>query len=152
MKKLIFGLLFLALAITTQAQSPFKGFFKPVATNPVFTNQSAILGGGTGVWLFRPSVSLTAVAVQFGGAQPVVQSLSSVGTGVSYGNFTQINGQPYCNYSVNAILLTSVKIDGVTSPKFGAAITADAFNKLVGAGVGFVDNHFLFLTSISISF
>ena len=151
MKNFILGSLLLTFAITINAQSPFKGFFKPVSTNLVFANQSAILGG-TDIWLFRPSISLTAVAVQFGGGQPVMQTLSSVGTGISYGNFTQIDGKPYCNYSVNVALLTQIKIDGVTSANFGAALTGDVFNKLIGAGVGYIDKHVLLLTSVSISF
>lgn len=81
-----------------------------------------------------------------------MQTLSSVGTGVSYGNFTQVNGQPYCNYSLNAALLTQIKLDGVTSTNFGAAITGDVFNKFIGAGVGYIDKHVLFLTSVSVSF
>jgi hypothetical protein len=63
-----------------------------------------------------------------------------------------VDGKAYCNYSVNACLLTEVSLSGEISTSFGAAITADVFNKIIGAGVGYLDKHPMLLLTVSYSF
>jgi hypothetical protein len=131
---------------------PWKGFFKPVSTVlPKTYSASLSATAATSEWLFRPSVTVTAYAIQFG-PQAQSQSLSSVGTGISYGNFSQVNGQAYCNYSFNALLLTRINIGGQTSTTFGAALTGDVFNKIIGLGIGYINNKAMLLTTLSYSF
>lgn len=147
---LVFGFIIGGLC---QAQAPFKGFFKPVGQNQVFKTQKAIFGGESkGVWLFRPSVTLTALAIDLKQSNPISQSLSSVGTGVSYGNFSTVDNKPYCNYSVNALFLTQVKLGEQTVTTFGAAVTVDVFNKFIGLGVGYINKDPMIMTTISTSF
>jgi hypothetical protein len=154
MKKLIIITILACMTFFIQAQtSPFKGFFKP-AKEVVQTNYmvSSDVNAATSHWVFRPSLTLTAVAIQLGGSQPLSQSLKSVGTGISYANFSVVNGNPYCNYSLNASLLTQIVLSGQTSETFGASLTADVFNKVIGAGLGYLNQKVFLLTTISYSF
>lgn len=149
MKKIYFTLAFLLCALFVNAQ-----FFTPVdkVVREKLHRQSFMLTEQTGnVWLIRPSVSLTAVAIQFGEKTEVL-ALNSVGTGISYGKFTLIDGKSYCNFSVNAALLTQVILNEETSLNMGGAIVADVFNKAIGFGVGYLDKHVMLLTTLSYSF
>lgn len=154
MKKTIWCILVLFITIVSVNAQSFKGFFKPVTQNTVFNNQSGIFDGvdNKGIWLFRPSVTLTALAIDLKSSNPVSQSLSSVGTGVSYGSFVTVDNKPYCNYSLNALFLTQVKLGEQTTTTFGGALTVDVFNKLIGIGVGYINKSPMLMTTISISF
>jgi len=103
-------------------------------------------------WFLRPAVALTAVAVDLSTRPVTTSTLSSVGTGVSYGKFSIVEGADYCNFSVNALLLTGVVLKDQVSTKIGGAVVADAFNKLVGLGLGYLDGSVVLLTTISYSF
>jgi hypothetical protein len=148
--------LILLLTVTfANAQSPWSGFFKPVTTDAVYS-QLSVKGTDDAtsgsVWLFRPSATLTAMAIDFSEKPALSKSLSSVGFGLSYGKFTTIDDKAYCTWSANALLLTSIKLGEVESTALGAALTVDVFNKFIGAGVGYLDKSFMFLTTISVSF
>jgi hypothetical protein len=100
--------------------------------------------------LFRPAFVLTAFAIDFSEKPAALTSLTSAGLGISYGKFS--TDDAYCYYSVNALLLTEYKFGGTESVKVGAAITVDAYNKLIGAGVGYINGHVMPLITLSHSF
>jgi hypothetical protein len=146
MKKifLVACLLFISLGVFSQ------GFFKPVSKD-LF----ALKAGETtptSVWLFRPSVELT--AMQFTLTKPVqVESLTSLGAGVSYQHFVEVDGLPYNNFGVNALLLFNQDIGGVEPSSLGVAITVNALQYVnVGAGYSFGVKKFCILTGIVIHF
>ena len=147
MKKLILITLVLLISLSINAQ--FKGFFKPV-NQVVARNLTLQFKSGETIkpeWLFRPSITLTALAVDFKGG--AVQSFNSAGLGLSYSKFSNT---AYCLFSINGLFLTSVELGGtITSSKVGGAITVDVFNKLVGAGIAYIDKPMLLLT-VSYSF
>jgi hypothetical protein len=157
-------LFFMLSAGAANAQSPWSGFLKPIKENQVLKNKMYSLTESSddtnsltsGTWLFRPSLSLTAVLVDL--KTKDVETLNSVGTGISYGNFTTTDGTAYCNYSFNASILTQVTISGTTTANFGGAISADVFNKTIGLLIGylgtsgFADGHIVIGTSFSYSF
>jgi hypothetical protein len=151
MKKLIF-LLSLVFVITTINAQSFKDFLKPAKENPAFKTYSVTLDGSSiSPWLFRPYIAMNAYQVNLGGA-PVNQSFSSVGAGLRYGKFIQTETGVYCQYSFNAMLMTSVKIGGVNSATMGFGLTGDVFNGLIGAGVAYVGNKFMIIVPVSYSF
>ena len=164
-KKASVVLILISLSVFANAQSPWSGFLKPVNENPILKSQNLkaslyseadSTSTTSGSWLFRPSLSLTAVLVDL--KTKDISSMTSVGTGISYGNFTTTNGTAYCNYSFNASLLTKVDISGTTTANFGAAISGDIFNKTIGLLVGylgtsgFANGHIVIGTSFSYSF
>jgi len=141
-KLLICLLLFVATSVSAQK---FEGFFKPVTVETV--KAKGLFDDAT--WLFRPNVAMTAIAFNFKSKENY--SLNSAGFGLSLSKFTVVNEQSYCQFSVNASLLTSVKLNETASTSFGGSLTVSVFNKLVGAGIGYIDKSLVFLTTISYS-
>lgn len=142
----------LLLCGSLQAQSPWGGFFKPSDVVVKQVQSRAEVTEATNVWLFRPAVSLTALAVDFSEKPVLSHSLSSLGFGLSYGRFTTVNEKAYCNLSVNGLLLTSVKLGDVESAAIGGAVTLGLFDQLLQVGVGYLDKSFMLLTGVAISF
>lgn len=124
--------------------------FKPLTVDLIAHKTKDVKVGETiSPWLPRIAVSLTALAIDFTDKPILSHSLSSIGFGMSYGKYSIVNEKPYCNFSVNALLLTQIKIGDTENTKLGGALTIDVFNKLIGIGVGYVDKKALFLTMIS---
>ena len=148
MKKTIIITLLCLLAIAGFSQSPFHGFFKPKTALTVHylkaDNQAS-----TSIWLFRPELSMTALAIQLGGSEPVVQSFNSIGSGISYANIDNSTG--YCNYSFNAMLITKVNIGNISAVNFGGALTFDVYNKFISLGISYVSGHTYLISQISYS-
>ena len=142
-----------------QAQvNPWSGFFTPVqkvfpnVEKAKLSNFRATSTSDSIVWLFRPVMNLTALAVSFNNGTAVTQPLSAVGTGVSYAKFIPVNGQPYAQYSINALLLTNVNLSGSQLSGLGGAVTFGVFNNFISAGVGYLNNKVLALVNIGVSF
>lgn len=150
------------IGLNAQTGNPWKGFFKSVAQNENFKTLKADVTGTvtsstkTDAFLFRPSVTITGVLFDLKTKE--TQTLTGAGVGISYGSYTVTNGSSYCNYSFNASLLTSVKINDETTANFGAAASIDVFNKVVGLLVGylgtsgFANGHMVVGTTFSYSF
>jgi len=151
MRKLLIIPLLLLLITTANAQSPFKGFFQPVTIETVVEQADAKGVFENMTWLFRPSVALTAIAIDVSEKPVINNALSSAGLGLSFGKFSIIDDEAYCTFSVNASLLTSIKVNDIVSTKIGGALTVDVFNKFLGFGCAYIDNKFLLLTTISYS-
>jgi chromate transport protein ChrA len=152
------------LGSNVNAQSPFDGFFNPIAQNENFKVKKLQLDSTTTLttpvastsFLFRPSVAVTGVLFDLKTKE--TQTLTGAGFGISYGSYTVTNGVSYCNYSFNASLLTAIKINDETTANFGVAASVDVFNKVVGLLVGylgtsgFADGHIVAGTTFSYSF
>jgi hypothetical protein len=153
-------LLLLCINITSSAQGSFHNFWKSTKHCIVLDPSAAKLNILTDTtidyiskWSFKPAATLTAVAIDVSDIKnSLSQSLSSIGLGLRYGNYETVDNTAYCNYSFNALLLTSIKIGETTSTKLGGAITVDVFNNLLGGGIGYINNKLLLLTTISYSF
>jgi predicted small secreted protein len=159
-KKILTIIALLMFAITLSAQSSWYGFGRGIKkvmqdqkeqlAKELRANPNITLSLSTTQLLFRPVITLTAFAIDFSNKPATLASLTSAGFGLSYGKFSTEDA--YCYYSVNALLLTEYKIGGTEGVKIGAAITVDAYNKLIGAGVGYINNHIMPLITISHSF
>ena len=164
MKKSILILLSIVLlsvgAVSAQSINPWFGFGKPIDTrlNEIVLSRfkgalKATLKDST-VKLISADIQLTAVAYTLN-THPVASTLSSTGLGISYGDYDLSTG--YCNYSINADLLTKVDLSSTSTPGFGATISVGLLNKLVRVGVayigntGFANGDFYVLTGVSIS-
>jgi hypothetical protein len=147
----------LSSGIQLQAQSPsFNGFFKPVEVNTAVQkmNTRAVDDVSTQsefVWLFRPMVSVTATSVNFQGGTAETKALSSLGTGLSLSKYITVDGKPYSQLSVNALFLTGITIDNVTSLSIGGAVTLGLFNGVLNFGGGYLDKGFVLLLGTSIT-
>jgi len=137
MKKLIFGLIFLSFALISNAQS-FKGFFKPV-TN-VFLMQNARVSENVlkDTWLFRPTVGISAIKMQYTNDNRtfVTTSCQTLGTGISYQRFSNITDVPYCELAINGLILYNLDLSGSAPINLGGAVTVGVFNNLFSGGIG----------------
>ena len=162
-KKILTVIALLMFAITLSAQSTQNHWYgfgtgikrvmeeqREELAKALFANPKIDIEISTTQLLFRPSISLTAFAIDFSNKPAALTSLTSAGLGISYGKFSTIDA--YCYYSVNVLLLTEYKFGGTESVKVGAAITVDAYNKLIGAGVGYINGHVMPLITLSHSF
>lgn len=153
MKKKFLLLAFVVLTFSCMAQKPFQGFFKPVPDN-LFSQEVKTQRGITGpsAWFFRPTVSLT--ATQFLLSKPVeVTSLNSFGMGMSYCKFTEVDGQSYMNFGLNALLLFTEKLGEVEPFKLSMAVTVTALQYVsVGAGYSFETKKPFILTGVVYNF
>lgn len=139
-KKPILTVALLLVGITfLNAQSPWNGFFDPVsqAVNQSYLMKADGESSGEGVFKFRTSFSLTALAIDLSEQAPVATSLSAAGLGLSYGKYiTTSDDKPYCKYSINAAFLTKMQFGESTDAKLGISVTGDVFNKILGVGPG----------------
>jgi hypothetical protein len=151
--------LFLALSTGASAQSPFRGFFKPVSKDLFSTADQMNITADQDIritaqsaWLVRPIMSIS--AMQFLIEKPItVNSFGSMGTGVSYAHFCEHNGEPYMDYSFNFLVLFGAKIAEVTPVNLSLAASVSALQYInVGAGYSFEAKRFFFLTGISYNF
>ena len=120
-------------------------FFQPidqvVKENPVAKGE-----GDNYQFHWRPTVSLNAYAVNLNDTD-VTTSFTSAGIGVSYGKYSIVNDKAYCTFSVNGLLMTSVKIGDTTETDFGLGVTVDVFDKFIGIGTAYIGKDFLLASS-----
>lgn len=150
MKKLLLILVLIFSAIMLNAQvstiNPWYKFGKPIneRINDITlakvnkTELKATLPVDSVVKLFSADVQLDAVAYSLN-AKPQASTLSSAGLGISWGAYTV--GTAYCNYSVNADLLTKVSLNSTSVPGFGISLSIGILNKLVRVGVAYLGNN-----------
>jgi hypothetical protein len=145
MKKLFIVCMLLIGSFVANAQTkPFKGFFRPVEkdlfTNPNVMTVRGITDTTKGVWLFKFDAEITAVQLLYNKVDKKWESspLSSVGPGIGYRHYIQYNGEPYCNFGVNALALLGYdwsSIDPATISLVGTITFLDFVN--VGGGYNF---------------
>ena len=152
MKKLLIAILFVTVSVATFAQ----GFFRPIDRSllkvDATTDRDITVDQKASVWLFRPSVTLS--AMQFFLTNPVeVASLSSLGTGVSYQNIVLQNDKPYTRFGVNALVLFTQSIGDIEPVSLSFAATVQTLNFInVGLGYSLGRNKVFILTGVSFSF
>ena len=150
MKRLSFILIFFAFILTgySQKQSPWNGFIRPLDTFEYSTSPLEITWDDNGIqkellvsnypnWLFRPTVTLT--AMQFIPDKElgmIVKSLQSMGLGVSYNHYRIREGELYSDYGINALLLFDYDPLGEMAANIQIAVAVTAF-QLVNVGIGY---------------
>lgn len=156
MKKLILLLLVIVSTVTISAQTPFKGFWRPLdraAFQTIGTiDQDARTDRNANLWLFRPVVTIS--AMQFMLTNPVeVSSFSSLGTGISYQNIISQNEKPYTRFGINALILFTQKIGDVEPASLSFALTGSFWQYIsIGGGYSLQAKKFFLLTGIAYNF
>jgi hypothetical protein len=157
-KKAMLLLMFIGLSFAVNAQDTgkFKGFFRPVEPSDIAT---AGLKSDNSAWKFRPTASLVATSYvlnydEFGEFRGFdSKPLSGAGLGLSYAHYILSEGEPYNNYSVNALLLLST--DDKADVSLAGTLSAFQFVN-VGVGYKMVSGNFkqnlFFLTGVSVVF
>jgi hypothetical protein len=165
MKKIILTIATLLFLVTTSSAqiNPWFGFKLPIKSvvkadlaelkkmNKLTVNSDTVVINPTTFFIVRPSVVATLAAIDFSQTPAKFTSLSFVGFGLSLGKYSA-DDKAYCYYSVNGLVLTSIKIGDTETAKLGFAVTADVYNKLFGGGIGYINGHVMPLITMSYSF
>lgn len=137
MKKIIlFPIAMLMFTIAINAQGPWQGFpFKPLQSLELPSVREE--GVNPYRWIFRPAVELNTTAIDLKADPITTQPLSSGGAGLSFGKYIDNNGDLWCSFSVNAVLMTGIRLNGQeVDTQVGIAGFVDVLNKFFGIGVG----------------
>lgn len=155
MKKCILFFLAMILATTMSfSQNLWKGFWKPVTSDAVFMS-SLRSDIGTYDWKFRPTFNVIATKLTLTGDAKVfnVGTLNAAGVGISIQHFIDVDGVPYNNFGVNAMLMLNTdintEVDIAPSPFIGVQ-ALQYFNGGVGYDTGL--KKIFFALGISYSF
>jgi len=136
-----------SLNVFSQA-SPFQGFFKPIPKD-LFKNynkyQYTYLKGVTdstskGVWLFRFDAEITAVQLSYNKTDKtwISSPLSSVGPGIGYKHYTNLDGTPYNDFGINAIVLLGYNWSELPSSKASVSTVCTVnFLEYINIGGGY---------------
>jgi hypothetical protein len=150
MKKLMIVFSFLLIGICVQA----KSFWKPVPHD--LFKLKTVQAGNTGIWLFRPSVEITALQFTVSSDKAKVfdvTTLSQAGVGFSYQHFVDANGTPFNNYGFNALFLFGADLNGQTPASVSAAVTVNALQYInIGLGYNFGIKKMFLLTGVVFHF
>lgn len=145
MKKLFAIFILAVLTLGVSAQS----FFKPVNRDifPAGVDRAA-----TSVWLVRPYFNVTALKIEFG-ETTTVQPFSSLGTGVTYGLFKEVNGEPYQVFAANLAVLFGTEISETSPLELSIAATVTGW-QYISAGIGydFTNKNVFLLTAFTFNF
>jgi len=151
-KKAAAILILVGMTGIVSAQGPFTGFFKSTDQNikAIAARQDVPVEGITKQMLLRPYVNITAQAYNF--KDKTVGSFLAQGMGLSYGLYSAVNNKAWCNFSVNASLLTQIQLGDVIDTEFGGALSVGLFDNLLSIGTGYVDKQFLLLFGVGYTF
>ncbi len=159
MRKFIIIVLILVGTLPILAQSRWQGFWKPVAVNPYFTGDITTdreIGADRGsLWLYRPIVQVTALQFIPTGDNRIfeVGALNSMGAGISYSNFVEVDGEPYNRISINGLILFGYSVQEVTPTTVSLAVTATILQHIsFGAGYNFGIKKPFLLTGVALTF
>jgi hypothetical protein len=135
--------------------SPWTGFFRPVTTD-IFISNSLQAALTPSAWVFRPTVEITAmqlIPTKESGKIFDVSSFQSVGMGMSYQHFIEVEGAPYNDYGFNALLLFDAIPRETTAINLSLAATVSALKILnFGAGYNFGIKKIFLLTGLTYNF
>ena len=161
-KKIVISLVFLLLAFSAvQAQSAWKGFFKPIngsifdQPRKMYTKSFGNLKSADTVivmpsaWKFHPAVSITGVELEYNKSAAKLESLPlslSGGVGISYLYFINDNGVPYSPFGVSAFVF----FDGNGACAVGTISALQYLN--FGGGYNFATKHGLFMIGLQYNF
>lgn len=145
MKRLLIIFVLAVLTLTVSAQS----FFKPVSKDifPSGGDRSAV-----STWLVRPYFNVTALKIEFG-ETTTIEPFSSLGTGVTYGLFKEVNGEPYQVFAANLAVLFGTEIGETTPLELSIAATVTGW-QYISAGIGydFTNKNVFLLTAFTFNF
>ena len=157
MKKLAVLMIVLSFSVMTFGQSKWNGFFKPVTYDtPRFREMREYSRGefDMSIWLFRPTVSLTALQFTWDKEAKAFQStpFSSVGMGIGYQHYIDVDNEPYNNFGLNAlVLMNQSTTDDPVTASLVVTVTALRFIS-VGTGYDLGRKVVFLLTGVSYSF
>jgi hypothetical protein len=144
--------LLMTLCLSSQAQSKWDGFFKPVDQELLVRQRE--LGQPSSAWIFRPVVEISALQLTWDKDLKTFNStsLTSGGMGIGYQHYIEVNGVPYNNYGFNALLLFGMSTD-VEEASIALAATVSALRFInLGVGYDFGGAQLFFLTGIAYNF
>ena len=139
MRKLVSVLILASLCGAGISQKAFDGFFQPMSAQR-FDRMVATkaLDGTPKLWLFRPVVSITAMKLIYDKELKQVNSSSftSIGTGIGYQHYINVDGLPYNNFGFNLLMLYEAIPTETTKSGISLAGTVSAL-KFIDVGIGF---------------
>lgn len=127
MKKLLVLLVFIAITISGFSQSKWDGFFKPVTPQQFQSYLKGVSAANANVWLFRPAVSIAATMVTYDRTTKEwnATAFNSIGMGIGYQHYIDLNGSPYNNFGFNALVFVNASPDATLS--FAGTVSALKF-------------------------
>lgn len=147
MKRAVILMVLLAIGIASYSQSRWGNFFGRV---PEITQTND--RGVASQWLFRPVVQVSAMQFTFAD-QVLVAPLSSLGTGLTIGLFTEQNGEPYMNYAFSLLVLFGADLGEISPLQTSLAGTIQLWQYVsFGAGYNLSDKKFFLLTGVAFNF
>ncbi len=138
MKKILLVLSLVALMVTVNAQIKSVPLFKPVPQDLFTADQYGLKSlENASIWMLRPSIQVTAIQLTWNKETKSFDSspLSSIGAGISYQHYIEVDEQPFNNFGVNAFVLLGTDISQVSPASLGIATTINY--SVVNAGVGY---------------
>jgi len=146
-KTLLIMALLGVIATSLNAQDKWNNFFGRVP-DKIPTNDRGV----NVQWLFRPVVQVSAMQFTFSD-QVLVTPLSSLGTGLTIGHFTEQNGEPYMDYAFSAIVLFGTDIGEVSPAEISLAGTVQLWQYIAfGGGYNISTKNFFLLTGVAFNF
>ena len=158
MKRIVVILILAVLCIAGSSQKPFKGFFKPVPNTLLTVSPNSMRAGviaPTSKWLFRPVVEVSALQLYYNKDTKSFDatSFTSLGMGVGYQHFIEVNDEIINNWGVNALFLFEAIPTETTNAGMSGAITVSALKFInLGAGYNFSNKKMFLLTGVTYNF
>lgn len=156
MRKLIVLLFLVVLSATGIAQDRSVAFFAPVPDNLFKTDTRGVrVIENASVWLIRPAISITAVQLNWNKVtkQFDASALNSAGLGIGYQHFIEIDGLPFNNYGINALLLLGANVTQTEPATVSIALTGSFLNFVNIGGLYNISQKTLgILTGVSLKF
>jgi len=138
MKKVFLILSLVALMVTANAQVKSVPLFTPVPDDLFASDVYGLKSlENASVWILRPSIQVTAVQLTWNKEKKSFDStpLSSVGAGISYQHYIEVDEHPFNNFGVNAFVLLGTDISQVSPASLGIATTVNY--SVINAGIGY---------------
>lgn len=162
MKKSLLLLFFIFLSMIASAQSPFKGFFKPLPKD-LFKNNaynSTYFKGvtdslKTGIWIFRFDATITAIQLKYNKELKtwVSSPLNSAGPGIGYKHYISVDGKPYNDFGINALALLGYNWSKIDEAAISIVGTVNFLNNInIGGGYDFTNHAPVIVLGATISF
>jgi hypothetical protein len=161
MKRLLMLLILVVCSLNVFSQS-FQGFFKPVPKD-LFKNdkynstyfKNVVDSTKKGVWLFRFDAEVTAVQLVYNKTLKswISSPLSSAGPGIGYKHYTEVDGEPYNDFGVNALVLLGYNWNRLSEASVSTVCTVNFLEYVnIGGGYDWVNKAPLVLLGATIKF
>jgi len=140
MRRLVVLLILITISGLVHSQGSWDGFFMPMSAQK-FDRMVAGRGDKSidpKLWLFRPAVSISAMKLMYDKELKQVSSASftSLGLGLGYQHYVNVDGLPYNNFGFNFLMLYTAVPTETTKSGISLAGTVSAL-KFIDIGVGF---------------